>query len=131
MLLVTIIVFGLLLWVASLQGRNILFPPVIFASVWLVSLIGLSLYGDAFYPVPDKAYGVYIVGGCAFTLGGIFVLRLNSAKSLSAPESTPWQSSPSTLLALDLLLLLIAAGMPIFWREISSSVSGDDFSTLF
>jgi len=131
MLVVTIIAFGLLLWLACLQGRNLLFPPALFTAIWFLSLIGLYLWGEAFYPVPEKAYLIYIVGASAFTLGGIFVLRLDSNKSLSATAEVPWTGSPSTRRALDLLLVLMAIGLPVYWRQISGSVAVDDLATLF
>jgi len=109
----------------------LLFPPALFLAVWLVTLVGLLLFGDPFYPVPDKAYYIYIVGAAAFTFGGILALRLGSSPSEASPIDAPWRGSPSTYRALDLTLLVLVIGLPFYWRQVSESVSLDDLSTMF
>src|SRR5215813_8392780 len=120
MLLVTLFVFGLLLWIARLKDSNLLFPPALFAGIWLFTLTGLLLWGDAYYPVPDKAYVVFIVGGVGFTLGSILMAQLLRTPSEAGEDR--WTGSRLTHLALDVCLIVCAATLPFYWRELSGSI---------
>src|ERR1700687_4040690 len=131
MLLPTIVSFGLLLWIATLQDFNLLFPPALFAGVWLVTLFGLLLWGGPLYPVPAKAYLVYIVGAAAFTLGGIVVHRLKRSTPRSELHEEPWTTPPLTLLALDVSLAIVVIGFPFYWRQLAGSFADLDLSIIF
>jgi len=128
MLLVTLLVFGLLLWIARLKDSNLLFPPALFAGIWLFTLTGLLLWGDAYYPVPDKAYVVFIVGGVGFTLGSILMAQLLRTPSEAGEDR--WTGSRLTHLALDVCLIVCAATLPFYWRELAGCIVDVDFSTV-
>jgi oligosaccharide repeat unit polymerase len=130
MLILAIIVFGLLLLIAHSRARNLLFPPELFAALWLVSLVGLLASGDTFYPVPAEAYLVYVLGGVAFVFGGILVFELSA--NLAQPAGTQGTRSPSprTLIALDVCLAILVIGLPFYWRELTESIDAEGIMVL-
>src|SRR5262249_55959273 len=129
MLLVTLVALALLIWIARLKESSPLFPPVIFAGVWLFTLIGILLWGDAFYPIPDKAYAVYIVGAVSFTLGGILM-----AQAMGPAEEAGHDDSRGSRLArltLDICLIICAINLPFYWRLMNEIAASADMGTVF
>jgi oligosaccharide repeat unit polymerase len=128
MLVLTIFALLGLLLIMYIVSRNLLFPPVIFTGVWLISLIGVLLSGGFFYELYGTALLVYLVGAIAFSVGGALVLWLMGGNSNHAQIRLPNIYSRRAIHRfLDIVLIIFVAGLPLYWREVSSDAS--DVST--
>jgi oligosaccharide repeat unit polymerase len=54
-------------------GRSLLYPPTVFSAAWTGYLLWLSFLGDRFFPLSPKTLGIFLVGGLAFSFGGLLV----------------------------------------------------------
>src|ERR1019366_5099999 len=128
MLVLTIFAMLCLLLIMYIVSRNLLFPPVIFTGVWLISLVGVLLSGGFFYELYGTALLVYLTGAIAFSVGGALVLWLMGGNSNHAQIRVPNIYSRRAIRRfLDIVLIILVAGLPLYWREISSDAS--DVST--
>ncbi|MGH8324005.1 MAG: hypothetical protein ACRETD_09445, partial [Steroidobacteraceae bacterium] len=130
MLIVTTVAMASLTALAFAAARNNLFPPVMFAGCWLLTLLGLIASGDLLYPVNDFAYLVYLVGAVAFTAGGL--LALCWLGKMPPPAARVFEKSRVTRVALDALLLILVAGFPYYLEVVLGiASSGTDGSLAF
>jgi len=128
MLILTIIAMLCLLLIMYIVSRNLLFPPVIFTGVWLVSLVGVWLSDGIFYELYGTALLVYLIGAAAFSIGGALVLWSMPVNSNPAQIRLPNIYSRRAIHRfLDIVLIILVAGLPLYWRKISSVVG--DVST--
>lgn len=128
MLLLTIFAMLCLLLIMYMISRDLLFPPVIFTVVWLVSLVGVWLSGDIFYELYGTALIVYVTGAIAFSTGGVIGLMLVRNNSNTVRIQLPDIDSQRAIHRfLDIVLIIMVAGLPLYWREISSVA--DDVSS--
>src|SRR5262249_37948662 len=63
-----------------------------------------------------------------FTLGSILMAQLLRTPSEAGEDR--WTGSRLTHLALDVCLIVCAATLPFYWRELSGSIVDVDFSTV-
>ena len=111
-LIVTTLAFAALTVVMLAAARNTLFPPVLFAGTWLLTLVGLIAFGGTLYDVGDYGYLVFLVGACAFCCGGLLTLCVLPHPDSGAPR--PRNGAPITRAALDILLGLLVASFPYY-----------------
>src|SRR5271170_7113245 len=66
----------LALWSAAMvrYGRSVLFPPASLAIVWAITLLGIWVCGDIYYPLTNTAHQIVLTGVLAFSIGGICAL---------------------------------------------------------
>ncbi|MDE3021996.1 MAG: oligosaccharide repeat unit polymerase [Pseudomonadota bacterium] len=124
MLILTIFAMLCLLLVMYMISRDFLYPPVIFTGVWLISLVGVLLSGDLFYELYGTALLVYLIGAIAFSVGGVlgFWLMCGNTKHAQIGTSNAY-SRRAIYRFLDVVLIVLVTGLPLYWREISSGVS--------
>jgi oligosaccharide repeat unit polymerase len=127
MLYVVIVILCLLLAANYAFSRNLLYPPCVYTAVWLISLIGLAASGDAFFPVEAQALIIYLVGAVAFSGGGLIVLcsRLDAR--------VVWYSGfrrDRIYSVLDMALLFVVAGLPLYMHNALTAVGQLDASLL-
>ena len=63
----------LALWSLAMHryGRSILFPPASLGIVWTITLLGVWLSGDIYYPLTSTADEIVLAGVVAFSAGGL------------------------------------------------------------
>jgi oligosaccharide repeat unit polymerase len=133
-LLVTILALSILLAILYKMSGDFLFPPVIFTAVWLSSMIGVLLSWGSYYEIECTAYVVYLVGAISFSIGGalVFLLRRGNINGRTANLADHTYNNHSIHCALDIGLIVVIVGLPLYWREMSTLVSGaTDSSLLF
>lgn len=125
-----ILAFALLLAINLRVTKSNLSPAVLFAGVWLISLIGLFLASDTFFEVSLKALSIYLVGAVFFSTGAILG---QSTDHLHGLTDRPLQRRRESYGAfhnrfLDALLIILLVGLPFYWRYIQNQfgVSGED-----
>lgn len=111
-------------WVAA---RDLLFPPVVFAGTWLLTFSAACLSSGIFYNVSELAALVYLVGASAFCVGGVMLQCLCNDRAQQDAHALPAAGLPRgyTRTALDILLILTIASVPLYWRAVSAGVSVD------
>ncbi len=121
MLVLTIFAMLFLLLIMYVVSRNLLFPPIIFTGVWLITLVGVLLSGDMFYEVRGMAFLVYLVGAIAFSIGGVLGLHLMQGNSNRAQIRLPDTYSRRAIHRfLDIMLIILIAGLPFYWQKVST-----------
>lgn len=102
-------------------ARNPLFPPVMFAGIWGLTLLCIYLAGSHFLPISEYVCLIYLTGVVAFSLGGIIVL-------CAVPGGEPaacyiWRSEQSTRIALDILLIGLVVLFP-YYLKVALQIAG-------
>ena len=125
MLILAIISIAGLTYLAYAATRTALFPPVLFSGTWLLSLVGLGLFGRLFYPISGESYLVYIVGAASFTVGG-FLGLVATARSEQRYDNHNHARNTArlTLIALDIALIVVIGGIPLYWHQVART-AGD------
>ncbi len=119
MLLLTISSLALLGVVNYLAGRKqLLYPPVVFCSVWAADLLLVKLAGDFFYPVAPETLFIFLFGALAFSAGSWLALLYPTR---SKPASEVPRSSNRIL---SFLLVIIIIGIPFCYRAMVDFSSG-------
>lgn len=120
MIYLVIFFLGLLLAGNLAVSKNFLYPPALFAAVWLLSLIGLILSGDTFYPVSGETLMVFLIGAVVFSVGSLIVF---SCKTVNVKRfySSPMQISRIRRI-LDIVLLVVIVGFPFYWQKVMADV---------
>jgi oligosaccharide repeat unit polymerase len=120
--------FALLLSINLRVTKSTLSPPVLFAGVWLISLIALFLSGDTFFDISLKTLSVYLIGALFFSIGAILGQSSEGPRALPALVPIRQRNLQQSYhyLFLDAILLLLLAGLPFYWRYIQEQfgVSG-------
>ena len=128
------IYFFVLLFCFLLAGnyailKNLLYPPALFVSVWLLSFIGLILSGDTLYSVSFETLIVYFYGAIAFSIGGLAVIVLRKPAKIATHVSfTPMRQAKIHRI-LDIVLFVIVIGLPFYWQYVTADV--DFFDPLY
>ncbi len=122
---VAILLLGL--WsVAMLRyGRSVLFPPASLAVVWTITLLGIWLCGDLYFPLTPKAEEIVLVGVLTFSLGGLCAVTVPAREghTLSAVTARRrmqidrWLSFAGVLFVLNIPLFYL------YFKELSATVS--------
>jgi oligosaccharide repeat unit polymerase len=116
----------LALWTGTMRyvGRSTLFPPVILSIVWTVTLIGVGLFGDAYYPVKESTIVLVIVGVLAFSLGGLVAIRVPVVRFLHESSILPERVSivRRSLRWIPFLLLLNLPFFLFYLGRLSSTI---------
>lgn len=114
-----------LLTITLTLSRSLLFPPSLFAAIWLLNLLVLSLLGNLFFEVSDTACLVYLVGAVAFAVGGLLVFQGHEV-TLNAPVDPNNEGSRRKWIrrSLDATLLILIAGFPYYF-QIARRIAGD------
>jgi oligosaccharide repeat unit polymerase len=114
-----------LLTISLALSRSLLFPPSLFAAIWLLNLAMLSALGNLFYRVSDTACLVYLLGAAAFTVGGLLVLPSSRAIASTLPDQTEKRIERKWIRrSLDATLLVLIAGFP-YYLHLARQVAGD------
>ncbi len=119
MLLVTIFIFSVLLAMLYKMTKDLLFPPVIFTAVWLSSMIGVLISGDSMHEIGGPTYLVYLIGAISFSIGGVVIFNLKRGNIKAADQNSALHScDPRSIhTALDIALIIVIIGLPLYWRE--------------
>jgi len=119
-----------LLTINLASSRSLLFPPSLFAAIWLFNLMVLSALGDLFLSVSDTACLVYLLGAVAFAIGGLLVLPSSRAMASEYQDRTDEEGRRKWIHRfLDVTLLVLIAGFPYYF-QIARHVAGDTNITL-
>lgn len=121
MIYIAIFLLGILLVGNYSVSRNLLYPPVLFAGVWLISIIGLAISGDTLYPVSAETLLVFICGALFFSVGGLVVIS-SSANNRNKCISFNIMTEVRIHRFLDALLVFLLFGLPIYWFTITKNV---------
>lgn len=125
MLLLAIFILSLMSIVNyQIGNKKLLYPPVVFCSVWAVDLALIAVSGDFFYPVSTKTLSILVCGGLCFSVGASIALPLNVRGRHEFFDTTA-----SNRIA-DWLVLLMICSIPFVYRWISSiaeAFSGSNF----
>jgi oligosaccharide repeat unit polymerase len=131
--LVFIILFAILLFFSLRVTRSALSPSVLFTAVWSISLMGLLLSGGTFYRISQLTLLIYFVGAIAFSLGGALgqAARQVSSYPASAKASAIDDSSQHMRrVVMDLILLVLIVGLPVYWFQAVEQFGGASDLTL-
>jgi oligosaccharide repeat unit polymerase len=128
MILLVLIVLLCLSVLNHLVSRNILYPPFLFCITWFLSLTALALSGEAFYPVSAEALLVYMVGAVFFSIGGLY--NLTVTKKNSPARSLGDRQHFRVHRILDIGLLVVIIGLPLYIMDIAKSVDLLDYYLL-
>src|SRR6266567_2060654 len=99
--------------------KKLFYPPVVFCFVWAADLTLVWLAGNSFYPLSTATLFIFVFGALAFSLG--------ACVALCRPQKTPARNRDpikSSGRVLSLLVLVIVAGIPFFYRWITGLTSG-------
>ena len=118
---VFIAVLAMLCWFHS---RSLLFPPVVFCSVWAVVLIALALSGDAFYALSDLTLFLCTLSCLAFSAGGIGFSCLQREGKLRQIGFKSAQKGVWTLRTVDALFIVFAVLYPFYWTRLAAIGQG-------
>lgn len=113
MLILAIVLLFLLAVVNFIIGKRVLvYPPFVYSAIWTVALAVIWIAGNLYYPLSTKTLGVFISGGCAFSIGAGIALTLPIA-NLPVRANLPAVSNR----LLTLLVLIVIAGAPfaVLW----------------
>ena len=98
-----------------LEG-SLKYPPTLFAAWWSLLLAALAASGDAFFPISTAALGIYILGACALSVGGLFALLLFRRNRIPRPlPIRNWECRGRVLTG---SVILLAALFPGLWQRI-------------
>lgn len=130
MLILTVLGMAALLAISYIASKTLLFPPALFAGVWLVSLLGLFIADDLFFSISGTTYLVFLVGASAFFCGGTTALFLDQLMPNRIGTRRASARDPIAIyLALDVFFLATLIGLPFYWQQIGKIAGelGDDF----
>jgi oligosaccharide repeat unit polymerase len=121
--ILAIVAMGGLLGILWIIKKEVLFPPIIFVSVWLLSFLGIFMAGNMFYPVSELSYLIYIVGAVAFSFGGMSMLSLKNQNGMMTFQVRKRQDVKYvTSLLIDVILIILIIGLPFYWKEITADL---------
>lgn len=123
MLILTIVLLILLALFAYRASGNLLFPGVIFSGTWALTLAALWLSGDTYFPISVMTNMVYLLGAAALCTGSLWGARLSFDFGPRAAPAAPGRSSPWIYRVLELTLLLLLIGLPLFWEKVLGTVA--------
>src|ERR1700754_2656888 len=116
----------LALWTGTMRyiGRSTLFPPVVLSIVWTVTLFGVGVFGDAYYPVKESTIVLVILGVLAFSLGGLVAIRVPVVRFLHESNILPERVSMvrRSLRWIPFLLLLNLPFFLFYLGRLSSTI---------
>jgi oligosaccharide repeat unit polymerase len=112
MLLLIILAFCLLAILNyQLGGKALLYPPVVFCSVWALGLLFLLIVGNLFFPMLPETLGIFLFGALAFSAGcWIATLRPNRI-SVRNPDAEALSNRLITF-----LFLFVLVGSPFYFH---------------
>lgn len=90
--------------------RDLLYPPTLFCLSWLAGLVILVTSTD-YFPLRPGTLLLFVSGAAAFSIGGFFSwgYRLRQGRTVQI------ENRPRVRVILDVLLLVLAVLLPIFW----------------
>lgn len=112
---------ALLAWFRS---RSLLFPPLVFCSVWAGVLIALALSGDAFYPLSDLTLFLCALSCLAFSAGAIAFSCLHGEGKSRQMGLRSAQKGEWTLRTVDALFVVFAGLYPFYWGRLAAIGEG-------
>lgn len=124
-----VLAFGNRLW-----GGSWLYPPAVFTALWCGLLAGLAgVYflepaGLHFFPLSIGGLALYGAGGLAFSMGGLFARGMAGRATSEARDA---RRRAFARLVLDVCLLLLAAGLPLYLRRLQSLASVTGIENFF
>jgi oligosaccharide repeat unit polymerase len=128
-----IVLFTLLLILNLWVTKSALSPSVLFVAIWLISLIGLFLSGGTFYGISPLALLIYFVGAIAFSSGGIlgqFARQRISIGRSTVEVHTVDPTRDVRRVVMDLILLILLVGLPVYWFQVVEQFGGASDLTL-
>ena len=130
MLVIAILFLAVVCWWNWHIARSLLYPPATFAGLWMSLLLGIFVFRNFFYPISPGTLFFYFWGAAAFSLGGMTVLllfRISQRQPASLPPVPP-QYRRSIRRTLDVLLLLLIAGIPVYYHWVSQLATESRFT---
>ncbi len=124
-LLTSITIFIILLGINYKLVHDTLYPPLLFTGTWLILLIGILFSGDSLYEIGVTTYLVYVVGALAFSSGGLLALASIPPARNGMQAYGDRISLPNVRRTLDVLILILIVGLPLYWRAVSSLADDD------
>jgi oligosaccharide repeat unit polymerase len=106
MLLLAIVILVSMALVNYRLEQKLLYPPVVFCSVWAADLLLVWLVGDLFFPLSDKSLVIFCCGGLSLSLGSCLALlstERDATTNISAKASNAF---------LNALVLVVACSGP-------------------
>jgi oligosaccharide repeat unit polymerase len=117
----------LALWSLAMHryGRSILFPPASLGIVWTVTLLGVWLCGDIYYPLTTKANEIVLAGVLAFSVGGICAVAspLRKGRPLALVPRRRRKQVDRWLTAAGLLFLLNLPFFYLYFKQLSATIA--------
>jgi oligosaccharide repeat unit polymerase len=117
----------LALWSLAMHryGRSILFPPASLGTVWTITLLGVWLCGDIYYPLTAKANEIVLAGVIAFSIGGICAVAspLWKWKSLTTVLPGRRRQVDRWLTVAGLLFLLNLPFFYLYFEQLSATIA--------
>ena len=103
---------------------------MLYCIVWLVSLIGILCSGKTLYPISAETIMVYFVGALSFSAGGM-VIQMTGNRQTLKPFTMSESGIKRVHYCLDVLLLVVLIGLPMYWRALVEMVDVSDPSLFF
>ncbi|HXP09587.1 MAG TPA: O-antigen polymerase [Acidobacteriaceae bacterium] len=117
----------LALWSLAMHryGRSILFPPASLGTVWTITLLGVWLCRDLYYPLTAKADEIVLAGVFAFSAGGICAVAspLWKGGPLAAVPPRRRIQVDRWLTAAGLLFLLNLPFFYLYFKQLSATIA--------
>jgi oligosaccharide repeat unit polymerase len=121
MIYLAILILAFMLFANYAVAKNMLYPPALYTGVWLLTVLGLAICGDTFYPLSTGALMVFVTGVLAFSIGGLAVVGVEDLKRGNYISFTPKQIR-RVRRTLDVVLLIVIIGLPFYYQSIATEV---------
>jgi len=126
MLLLTVLILSLLAVVNYRIGnRKLLYPPVVFCSIWAADLVLVLLAGEFFYAISAKTLAILTLGCLCFSFGSLIACLL----PLANPHETRNLNASNRII--NCLLFLMFCSLPLVYHWISSIAESFSASNFF
>ena len=124
MIFAFVIAFVVLLKLNHIAFGSIMAPPMLFVSMWTVTLATLALCGDLFSPVSVVTLLIYLVGALVFSIGGMLALTMGPKSPRRSPILLSYERHHYCRVVLDFLFVVCLCGLPFFVHRMLDPVGG-------
>jgi len=101
--------------------KDFLYPPVMFASVWLISLLCILLTREWLYPISSETFMIYFIGAVTFSIGGLTAISYMS-QNIMKVQHLNHMCVAKIHKFLDYVLFITALLFPLYLKS-----AADDF----
>jgi len=124
MILVAIAILSLMGFANYWLGRQFLYPPAVFCTVWAAELVLVRLAGNFFYPMTDETLAIFCLGAFAVSIGGGIALLI----PIGAVNEQPMGKYSDRILNLLLLVVVCSAPFVVMWiADLASNFESPTF----